>query len=398
VRPLLLLTSAVVFVDTLFFVALTPLLPHYADTLDLGKTGAGVLAAAYPAGVLVSAVPSGIVAGRLGVRPTVVAGMTLVGVCTIVFGLVDQAWQLDLARFVQGTASAFTWTGALAWLIAEAPPERRGRLIGNAFAAAVFGALFGPVLGGVASVAGTGWTFGTIGVASFGLVGWALLIPSRAPGERQRATRLLRALGDRRILGAGWFVLLPALLFGTLPVLAPLRLGALGFGAVAIGAVFLCAAAFETGNNLLLGRASDRYGPVLPITVGLAASVVVAALLPWPGDGLLLAALVVAAGVAFGTFFTPGMTLLSNVAEERGLQFGYSSSLLNLAWAPGQALGAAGGAALAHATTDSVPYLALSAICVLTLAVLWRSHGSTAWTTRSAPASSVSSSHITGDA
>jgi len=107
---------------------------------------------------------------------------------------------------------------------------------------------------------------------------------------------------------------------------------------------------------------------------------------------------VLGAGIAFGTFFTPGMTLLSNVAEERGLQFGYSSSLLNLAWAPGQALGAAGSGALAHATGDVVPYLALSAICALTLVGLWRSHGSTSWTMRSVPASSGSSSRITGDA
>ena len=45
-RRLLFLTGAIIFVDTLFFAALTPLLPHYADTLGLGKTGAGVLAAA----------------------------------------------------------------------------------------------------------------------------------------------------------------------------------------------------------------------------------------------------------------------------------------------------------------------------------------------------------------
>ena len=397
-RGLLLLTAAVVFVDTLFFVALTPLLPHYADSLGLGKTGAGVLAAAYPAGVLVGSLPSGIVAGRLGVKPTVIVGMLLVGVCTIVFGVVHETWQLDLARFVQGIASAFTWTGALGWLIAEAPPARRGRLIGTAFAAAVFGSLFGPVLGGIASVTGTGWSFGAVGIASFGLVAWAAVMPSTRPAERQSPARLLHALRDRRILAAGWFVLLPALLFGTLGVLAPLRLDDLGFGAVAIGAVFLCTAAFETANNLVLGRASDRYGPVAPIRAGLVGSVVVAALLPWAGDGFVLAVLVVGAGIAFGTFFTPGMTLLSNVAEERGLQFGYSSSLLNLAWAPGQALGAAGSGALAHATGDAVPYLALSAICALTLVGLWRSHGSTSWTMRSVPASSGSSSRITGDA
>jgi MFS family permease len=398
VRRLLFLTGAVVFVDTLFFAALTPLLPHYAQSLDLGKTGAGVLSAAYPAGAFLGAIPSGLVAGRLGVKPTTIVGLTLVGTCTILFGVADQAWQLDLARFAQGLASAFSWTGAIGWLVASAPPGRRGRLIGNAFAAAVAGALFGPVLGGVASFAGIGWTFGAVGAASFGLVVRAALTPGEAAHEPQSPVHLIRALGDRRILVAAWFVVLPALLFGVLAVLAPLRLAQLGFGAVAIGAVFLCSAALEAANNVMLGRTSDRRGPLLPIFGGLIASIVVSALLPWPGNRFLLAVLVVAAGLAFGTFFTPGMTLLSNLAEERGLRFGYASALVNLAWAPGQTLGAAGGGALAYATSDAVPYLALSAICALTLLGLWRSRTSIALTTQSAQESSSSSSPITGDA
>jgi len=150
VRRLLFLTGAVVFVDTLFFAALTPLLPHYAQSLGLSKGGAGVLSAAYPAGAFLGAIPSGLVAGRLGVKPTAIVGLTLVAACTILFGLADQAWQLDLARFTQGLASAFSWTGALGWLVAAAPAGNRGRLIGNAFATAVAGALFGPVIGGVA--------------------------------------------------------------------------------------------------------------------------------------------------------------------------------------------------------------------------------------------------------
>jgi len=57
-RRVVFLTGTVVLVDTLFFAALTPLLPHYADALGLGKAGAGVLAAAYPAGTLVGSIPS----------------------------------------------------------------------------------------------------------------------------------------------------------------------------------------------------------------------------------------------------------------------------------------------------------------------------------------------------
>jgi MFS family permease len=367
VNRLLVFTSAVVFVDTLFYAALTPLLPHYVDTLHISKTGAGVLAAAYPAGTFLGAVPSGIVASRIGVKPTVVVGMSTVAVCIVVFGIADKAWELDAARLLQGFAGAFSWTGALAWLVEGSPVEKRGSLIGRAFATAVGGALFGPVLGGVASVLGTGWTFGAIGVASLALAAAAVLIPSQRRESPQGADALARALGDNRIQAAAWFVVLPALLFGALGVLAPLRLSHLGWGSVAIGAVFLCTAAVECVNNVLVGHAIDRRGPRQALLYGLAGSALVAALLPWPDDPLVLALLVVLGGLAFGTFFTPGMTLLSHLSEERGVDQGYTFALVGLVWAPGQTLGAAAGGALAHATADAVTYLLLAAICALTL-------------------------------
>jgi MFS family permease len=394
VQRILLLAGAVVFVDMLFFSALTPLLPHYAHTLGLGKTGAGVLTAAYPAGVLIGAIPSGVVAARLGVKPTVVVGLSSVAVCIVTFGLADHAWQLYVARFVQGIASSFSWTGALAWLIAAAPKERRGRLIGTAFAAAVGGTLFGPVLGGVASLAGTGWTFGVVGVASLALVGFAATTPAERPGEPQPLSALVGAFRDPRLLASFWLVALPGLLFGNLSVLVPLRLSTLGFGGAAIGSVFLCSAALEAGNNILIGRVSDRRGTAAPIIVGLAGSVLFAAILPWPGSAVVLAIVVVLASLAFGAFFTPALTLLTNVSEARGLDYGYAFALVNLAWAPGETIGAAGGGSLAHATADVVPYLTFAGVCALTLAIAWRWRGSIAWTTQSAPESSGSSSPI----
>ncbi len=206
---------------------------------------------------------------------------------------------------------------------------------------------------------------------------------------------LVDAFRDRRIRFGVWFVALPALAFGTLSVLAPLRLSALGLGAAAIGGVFLCAAALESAGNVLLGRISDRVGPVVPLLGGLVASAIVAALLPWPRERFVLAALVVATVLAFGAFFTPGMTLLSRLGEQRGLDFGYAFALINLAWAPGQTVGAAGGGAIAQATGDAVPYLLLAGACALTLAALWRRRDSIGSTTRSAEPSSGSSSPTT---
>jgi MFS family permease len=302
----------------------------------------------------------------------VLVGLSAVALCTVLFGIATEPWQLDLTRFLQGLASAFSWTGALAWLVTMSPAGRRGSLIGTAFAAAIGGALFGPVLGGVASLAGTGWTFGAIGVASLGLVAWAATTPSHRPDEPQSLRLLTAAFASPRILGAFWFVLLPALLFGTVSVLAPLRLAALGFGSVAIGAVFFATGAFEAVNSIVVGRLSDRRGPHYPIAIGLAASILVAALYPWPRESYALAAVVVCGGLAFGTLFTPGMALVTDRSEQHGLGHGYTFALVNLAWAPGQAIGSAGGGALAHATRDAVPYLVLAAVCAVTLAAVWR--------------------------
>jgi MFS family permease len=395
VKKLLLLCGAVVFFDTLFFAALTPLLPHYAHALGIGKAGAGALAAAYPAGALVGAIPSGVVAARFGVKPTVLVGLCSVAACTVLFGLGNEAWELDAARFVQGLASAFSWTGALAWLVAAAPPGRRGALIGQAFAAAVGGALFGPVLGGIASVAGTAWTFGVAGAASLGLAVWAAATRAVRPQDPQPLRALPAAFRDPRMLGAFWFVVLPALLFGSLSVLAPLRLSHLGFGSVAIGAVFLCTAGVEAINNVFVGHVSDRRGAIVPILAGLAGSIVLAAALPWPTSRFVLAGVIVLAGLAFGTFYTPAMTLLTGLSERRGLDYGYTFALVNLAWAPGQTIGAAGGGALAHATSDATTYLALAAVCALTLLAAWRSRASIGSTIPSAQASSDSSSPTT---
>jgi MFS family permease len=373
---LLFLVGAIVFVDTMFFAALTPLLPHYTDELGLGKTGAGVLQAAYPAGTFLGAVPSGIVAARLGVKRTVLGGLATLALASLAFAFAGSAWQLDAARFVQGLSSSFSWTGGLAWLVAAAPAGQRGRLIGTAMGVAIGGALFGPVVGGVASVAGPRPAFGAIAALAALLLAWAARTPAASPGRPQPVAALGRALRARPVVAAVWLVTLPALLFGTLSVLAPLRLSHLGFGALAIAATWMVSASLEALASPMLGHLSDRIGRRRPLYGSLAGAIVVLAVIPWPPSAYALAALVVCAGVAFGSFWTPAMALLSDAGEAQGLSHGYSFALMNLAWAPGQAVGAAVGGGVASATRDAVPYLALAGLCALTLAALWRSASS----------------------
>ena len=372
-RRLLVLVGAIVLVDTMFFTALTPLLPHYVDKLDLGKGGAGVLQAMYPLGALLAAIPGGMAAARFGVKPTVLIGLSLLALTTAAFGLAESVWALDVARFLQGVSSAFSWTGSLAWLVAAAPPGRRGQLIGSAFGAAIAGALFGPVLGAVASYTSTGAAFGTVAVLALVLAALALRMPAATPAQPQPVRMLFRSLSERRIQVPMWLCLLPALLFGNLSVLAPLRLSDLGWSAAAIGGTYLVMAAIEASWAPILGRAADRYGRLPPLRAALLASAIVTALLPWPRSPWLLAILIVAAGFAFGSFWTPAMSMITDEAEAVGLDYGYAFALVNIAWAPGQAAGSALGGAAASVTSDAVPYLVLTALCVVTLLSLRRS-------------------------
>ena len=373
-RRVLFLAGAIVLVDTIFFTALTPLLPHYAHALGLGKAGAGVLAAAYPAGRALRRDPERD-RRRPARRQADGAGRDdgrrdddwrSSGSPTRPGSSISRASARDSRARSRGPA---LWPGSSLRL----RPTGEAALIGQAFAAAVGGALLGPGLGGIASVAGTGWTFGVVAAASLGVAVWAALTPAAKPDEPEGIGTLIRALGDRRIRLAHLVrsscrrSLRDAV--GACP--APARRSSASAPSRS-ARVWLGTAGLETVNNIWIGRLADRSGPLVPIRGALIASTVVAALLPWPDHRFELAALVVCAGLAFGSFYTPGMTLLTHAAEARGLDYGYAFALMNLAWAPGQAAGAALGGAVAEATSDAVPYLALSALALLTLVGLRR--------------------------
>src|SRR5436305_1341874 len=136
-RRLLVLVCALVWVDTMLFAALTPLLPHFTHHLHLSKAGAGALVAAYAGGALLGGLPGGVATARLGARRAVLVGLTLMGLASLGFAFAHGFWPLAAARLLQGAASGFTWAGSFAWLLAAAPRARRGELIGTALGVAV---------------------------------------------------------------------------------------------------------------------------------------------------------------------------------------------------------------------------------------------------------------------
>jgi MFS family permease len=137
-----------------------------------------------------------------------------------------------------------------------------------------------------------------------------------------------------------------------------------------VATVFVVSGLAEVAVNPVIGRVSDRHGRFVPIRWALGAWILVAVGFAFADAPLLIAGLVVAASIAAGGFYTPGMALVSDRAELAGLSRGLAFGILNTAWAIGAMAGPSLGGALADALGDATPYLLGACVCAVTLVVV----------------------------
>ncbi|HTU31620.1 MAG TPA: MFS transporter [Solirubrobacteraceae bacterium] len=357
-------------VDSIFYTALTPLLPQFVHRLHMSAGAAGLLTACYAIGCLAGTIPSGLLAARIGPRATVLAGLTVVALTTAAFAFVDSPFLLDLARLLEGLGGSAAWSGGLAWVAGGTAPGRRGTVMGQVLAAATAGSLLGPAVGAAASSVGREIAFGAVAVLAASMTVVCRRVPAADGGGDTSSKGLTGALRDTRVLGTMWLIALPSLISGALSVLGSLRLHHLGAGPTAIGATFLVAAAIDAVVGPLSGNASDRYGRLAPVCVGLLAATVLLAGFGLPTAALPAAALIVAAAVGVEVLWAPAMAWLSEVLERRGDAAALAGALINLAWSGGQIAGSAGGGRLAQATDDVTPMIVAAGLSLATLLAL----------------------------
>jgi MFS family permease len=371
-RRILLLASAMVFLDLTFFTAIAPLLPTYKDELHLSTAQAGILSASYAAGTLAASLPAGYVASRFGPRRTVILGLCALGFVSLLFGFLESAWPLDAARFVQGIAGALIWSGALTWLINSYPEEKRGQVIGTALGTAVAGSLLGPVLGALAASIGTEVVFASVLVVALVLALIASRTPDTVVRENQPLGEVLRCMVNRELVEAAIFVSSPSLMFGAIDVLLPLRINVLGGGHALIAGAFVGGAAIESVLSPIAGRLADKVGRRAPYVLGMAICAVAMLVFAAAGSLPVVVGALLLTSLGSGFCFAPAMTLISDAAEESGLHQGYAVGVTNMAWAAAQVVGGVAGGALAGTTGDAAPSIAIAVVLTLTILYAFR--------------------------
>ena len=264
---IVLLISVLLGFEAVLYSAVTPILPHYANEFSASKPAIGLLAAAYPAGMIPGSLLGGLdrdLAREFAARRSSASSVFTVSI--IPFGFATSLAMLDLLRFVQGAACGLIWGGGLAWVIALAPRERRGAVLGSVMAAAIFGTLMGPIVGTLAVAVGTGVVFTGVGVLALALAVWTLQHPEPPPVEEVESHTSVLALGrSPQLILSVWLILLEAMLIGGTSTLLPLRLSHLGASGVAIGITFVLSSLVATVVSPYIGRFVNRSGPRAPV-------------------------------------------------------------------------------------------------------------------------------------
>ncbi|HEY5770202.1 MAG TPA: MFS transporter [Terrimicrobium sp.] len=151
-RPLQYLTVFLTcFVDILGFGIVIPVLPLYAEHFGATAIQIGWLVGIFSLAQFFFAPLWGKLSDRVGRKPVLLVGLAGTVVGYTLMGLAGTVWMLFVARLIDGISGA-NIGAAQAYLADISTPENRAKAMGLLGAAFGLGFVFGPALGGWASV------------------------------------------------------------------------------------------------------------------------------------------------------------------------------------------------------------------------------------------------------
>ncbi|WP_228717553.1 MFS transporter [Allosaccharopolyspora coralli] len=354
----------------------SPALPAFAASFDVGVTLISFVISAFAFMRLAFAPVSGRLVSRFGERPIYVWGIAIVGLSTAACAFAESYWQLLVFRALGGTGSTMFTVSAIALLVRLAPPDRRGRASGVWATSFLLGNISGPIVGGVMVGYSLRLPFVSYAVALFlaAFVGWIMLrkstLAARAEDDGSPAMTVREALGHlsyRAVLlsnfSLGWGV------FGVRMALLPLFVVEVVRTTEGMAGVAL--SVFAAGNAAVLmvaGKLSDQYGRKPMILAGLAVTAVATIGLGYTTTVPLMLTASLFSGVGAGLMNPAQSAAVADVigSKARG---GTVLATFQMAADVGAIVGPLIAGALADAISFEAAFLATGMTAVIALAV-----------------------------
>ena len=264
----------------LFWSSLTtllPTLPLYVEYVGGTKQQIGLVMGCFAIGLLLFRPWLGQLADRRSRKLVLLIGLGATAIAPLGYMVGKSIPLLILLRAFHGISIAAFTTGYSALVADIAPPKQRGEVIGYMSLVTAIGMAIGPALGGFLQ-ASAGYNALFLLSSGLGVLGilftTQIVNPSvsttqlKTSGDNPTDNRFWRLLISPRLRIPAIVLLLIGLAFGTLSTFVPLFIKSVGVD-LNPGLFYTATAISSFSVRLIGGRASDRYGRGLLITISL---------------------------------------------------------------------------------------------------------------------------------
>jgi MFS family permease len=309
--------------------SLLPTLPLYIEHIGATKQEIGIVMGSFAIGMLLFRPQMGALADNRGRKIVLLIGMSVAAIAPLGYLFVKAIIPLMVIRSFHGISIAAFGTAYIALVSDLAPEHRRGEVVGYMSLVNPLGVALGPAIGGFLQ-ASAGYTPLFLSSAALGSMGLLCIIPIVNPPiitkpNNSKNDHFWQILTSPRVRIPAIVLLLSGLTLGSLHTFISLFIKSTGVD-LNPGFFFTAAAISSFSCRLFTGKASDRYGRGLFVTMSLTAYTL-SIICIWQANNsfmFLLGAFL--EGAASGTLIPMISILMTDRAlpHERGRIFGAS--------------------------------------------------------------------------
>lgn len=356
------------------FVQFPTIAPH-AEGLGASAAFVGIIVAAYSFTNLFGNLGAGYILDRWGRRSPMVIGMAITVVAVLSYSLVQTPEQMMAARAVHGIGAAVLAPGAFSIIGDRTASDRWGRAMGITGALIAVAALIGPPAAGILRDKWGADIVFYVDAAFIIITLIAFLIIARDDTRTDHtgaSDGLSEDPGKKPVLWPAYAAAFAITVgIGALVTYLPLMLEEQGQSAARSGysfGVYALVAMLVMASPV--SRASDRFGRIGPLMLGLLGVAAGLALLGvLEGYGGVVVGMAVF-GLGYGLVFPAATALVASAtgANRRGMAFGVFYAVYSL----GVVVGASGSGRLASLSDDLVglPFLVAAAVVLAAVPVV----------------------------